>query len=139
MNRLTPWNQHPRGCELLPNLDYDQRLEGDRVRASMAAILANVWIFNAQVRARKMAPMGVNYDLGTSSKSVAYFDGQPFLPKGIEVIKKTAHAKPEPIGICMLCNKMGQGFMVQFVDQIKKIETAPVFYCSACLASKVSR
>jgi len=131
MNRLTPWNQHPRACELLPNLDYDQRLEGDRMRASMAAILANVWIFNARAKARKNVPMGV------------------FVDEGIEVIKKSLEGGPGiqdfkkaapmfgVLGICIICEQKGRGSLVQFVDKIRHIETEPVFYCAQCFTKKM--
>lgn len=56
-----PWNQHPRVCVLRVGDDYSQLNERERVQAAMAAILANVWIFNANTRARKEIKMGGHF------------------------------------------------------------------------------
>ncbi|MNO50346.1 hypothetical protein D3C76_407190 [compost metagenome] len=94
MRTFIPWSQHPRACVLAIGLDYDQTSESERVKATCAAMLANVWIFNARTRARKEVPMGVFVDKGhefTPDGMIAYLNGQPFLPKGIEVIKKSPY------------------------------------------------
>lgn len=62
MSRLTPWNRHPRACVLVVGEDYSQTIQGERIKAAMAAILANVWIFNAMNRAKKERPMGSPID-----------------------------------------------------------------------------
>jgi len=131
MGNFTPWNQHPRSCVLEVGRDYDQTLEGDRHKASMAAILANVWIFNARAKARKNVPMGV------------------FVDEGIEVIKKSLEGGPGiqdfkkaapmfgVVGTCIICEQKGRGSLVQFVDKIRHIETEPVFYCAQCFTKKM--
>lgn len=132
MSRLTLWNHHPRAC-VIPSSEYEATSESDRVEVAMAAILANVWIFNARTKIRKeWAFVGpLPKPSRTVGKLAFHIDGRNTQPAQVPPLGAT--------GICYSCETVGYGRLVRFVDQNAGTELDPVFYCESCIAKKIVR